>query len=157
MEAMAEILDGLFPMALALDDHGNLQPEQIALGVIIRAALPVAKASVASEHAGYRVSSILQRAPRAAGTSGPKLGGNGSKIVTVLLRSPKAAARRKQRTQKISETFVNPQQIGLHGRLEIRSAQIGRAAKLSIPGVDEFVGEQAAHASLPGRRQQGAF
>jgi hypothetical protein len=55
------------------------------------------------------------------------------------------------------EPLIHPEQIGLHRCLEVGHAQIGGAAEFSVPGMGEFMPEQACHLAPSIRGQQVSF
>src|SRR5438105_2909463 len=78
-----------------------------------------------------------------------EIGGDSGEVFTELIGTPQAAARSQNVAQVFRQTFVNPEQVGLHGLLIVGCSEASGPAILSIPGVDVFVREQ--------RRVQLAF
>src|ERR1700729_428212 len=108
---MGEIVDCFLSVALAIDDGGDFEPDQIAFVVVIRAALPIQPASAGSELPN---SGIEKRAPSPARAARTESGGDGGENIVILLLRPEAAAGCEQRAEIIREAFVDPEQIGLH-------------------------------------------
>src|SRR5579875_4056973 len=73
VEQMAEVINGFCPMTLIMNDRRHPQPDQIAFGVIIRAAPPIQPAAREAD-ARHSRSGILQIAPRAPWAAWTKLG-----------------------------------------------------------------------------------
>src|ERR1700722_3338692 len=147
---MSEIVDCFFAVALAIDDGGDFEPDQIAFVVVVAATAPIQPAAASAELPDGGVEKRAASPARATGTEG---GGDGGENIVILLGSPQAAAGSEHGTKIIREAFVNPEQIGFHGNFVIRSGQVRGTPEFSIPGVHEFVSEQAPHGKGAGGRE----
>src|SRR6266404_5782186 len=76
VEEAAEVLDGFLTFAFALDNHGDLEPEQITFRVIVRATSPIVVGAGHAKHSGYRIRRVLQWPPSAARAAWAELGGD---------------------------------------------------------------------------------
>src|SRR5208337_5429797 len=65
----AEILEGFLAVALVVDEGVNLEPQQLAFGVIVGAAPPVGPTAPAEGKAGHRVCGVLERPPSPSGAA----------------------------------------------------------------------------------------
>src|ERR1700693_1314136 len=151
---MSEIVDCFLAMALAIDDGGDFQPDQITFVVVVAATMPIQPSSPGSELSN---GGIEKWAPSPAGAAGTERRRDRGKNIVVLLRSPQPAAGCEHGTKIIREAFINPEQIGLHRNFVIRSGQIRGTPEFSIPRVHEFVSEQAPDAKGAGGLQHDAL
>src|SRR5690348_16871552 len=131
---MAEIIDRLLAVALAVNNRRHLEPYQVALVVVINTSPPVHPVPARS-YARHSDGCVQERAPCATRTSQAQIGGDAREGFMVLLRGPQSAARSEQRAEIIRETLIDPKQVRLHRRFVIRSAQIRWTSKLAIPRV----------------------
>src|SRR5580704_16133330 len=151
---MSEIVDCFLAVAFAIDDGGDFEPDQIAFVVVVAATAPIQPAAASAE---LPDGGVEQRTPCSAGAAGTESGGDRGENIVILLRSPQAAASCEHGAKIIREAFVNPEQIGLHGNFVIRSSQVSGTPEFSIPGVHEFVSEQAPDGKGAGGLQHNAL
>src|SRR5579864_3936492 len=71
-----------------------------------------------------------------------KVGGHLREVLAELVGSPKPAACRKNAAQILGESFVHPEQVGLHGLLIIGGGQPGGATVFSVPRMNIFMGQK---------------
>ena len=62
----------------------------------------------------------------------------------ILVGSPQAAARREHRAEIVGQSFVAPQQVGLHRLLEVGCRQVRGTAIFAIPRMHKLVRQQPA-------------
>src|SRR5579863_4343797 len=83
--------------------------------------------------------------------------GGVGQILAVERGGEQAAASGEHEAEIIGETFVNPQQVVLHGLLVVGGGEAGWAAILSVPGVRVFVRQQAGGKFARSVVDEGAF
>ena len=150
VEELAEVVDGLRPVRLLTDDNIDPEPEHGAFVVVVDAATPVGPRGwrIVENLRGYR--SIDERAPGAARFD-VEVGGGVREIFAPLFRIEQTASRREHFSEVVSEPFVDPEQLALHGSVVGGRSESGGTAILSIPGVHVFVREQTTLPDGPGR------
>src|SRR5208337_4853356 len=120
----AEIFEGFLAVALVMNEGVNLEPQQLAFGVIVGAAPPIGPTAPAEGKAGHCVGGVLERPPSPSRAARTHVRRGAGKTFAVLLRGPQSTAGGQEIAEEVGESLVDPQQIGLHRRLEIGSAQV---------------------------------
>jgi hypothetical protein len=142
------------------DQDIGVQPDQRALGVVVHGAaiVRVVAPRFVEDLRGH--GRVFERSPGAAELGVERGGLDGQRFAEVL-RALEAAPRRQNLAQVIRQTFVDPQQAALHGRVV---AAIGAArgephgpAILAVPGVHELVRQQGAGEFSRAGVDQGAL
>jgi len=159
MEEVAEVIDGFLAVGGVVNDGGDFEPEEVAFVVVVGAAVPVepAAAAAASAADGLAAGGVKKRTPGAAGTAGAERSGDAGEKFAILLGGPEAAARGEHGAEVVGEAFIAPEEIGLHRLFEVGSGEVGGAAELAVPGVDELMREQAADGEGAAGREEDAL
>src|SRR2546427_6104585 len=144
-------------LAFAPDNRIGFEPNQQAFIVEVGAAPPRSPSLPTRPVENLRGHScVLQRPP---GAPGPvvQVGSRPGKLFALRMRRAQAAAGSEHVTQILRQPFIDPEQIAAHGLLIIGCSQAGRAAILSVPGMDKLVRKESREKSVAIRVEQRAF
>src|SRR5580658_8636786 len=117
-----------------MDDVCNLDPDELAFFVIIRAAPPIPPAR-AIQQAGHGDGGIEDRPPGTSGTARAKARGDSGDVLVIIIGRPHPTARREDVAEIGSVALVDPEKIGFHGRLKIGYAFALGTAEFAAPRV----------------------
>ncbi len=146
-EGAGEVVQRL-PAIGALADQGvGVEPDQLALDIVVLVALPGAPACGATLADDRVVDRVLHRAPFAA--DGVVIGrGVERQGVQRLLAAVQTRAGGQNLAPELGLALIDPQQLVLERQVVVGDVLTGRAAIFAVPGVGVFVAQQVAVAEL---------
>ena len=146
-------VEGLLVVGHLADEGVGVEPEELALLVVVLAALPVGPGGVAAAEDAGGDGGVFGGAPLAAGLV-VELGGGEGEHVAVLRLGLEAGAGGEDVAQVLGHAFVDPEQRALLHLGEVGLVEVEGAAVLAVPGVGELVGEEVGLGELVGWRRR---
>ena len=148
-EDVEEVGEGFFVVGEFADEGVGVEPEELALLVVVLAALPVGPGGVAAAKDAGGDGGVFRAAPLAAGLV-VEVGGGGGEHVAVLFLRLEARAGGEDVAEVLGHAFVDPEERALLHLGEVVLVEVEGAAVLAVPGVGELVGEEVGFGELVG-------
>src|SRR5215467_6610799 len=142
VEKVAEIVDRFLALALLTNNDIDPQPVERAFIVEIGTTAPRVPLLRREIKLGSGVGGVLQVAPGSA-RNAIERGCGEREVVAILVGGKQAAARCEHPAEIIGQSFIDPEQISLHGLLIVGRGEVSGTTELSIPGMDIFVRQQS--------------
>ncbi len=149
VEGAGEVVERLAAIRLLPDQGVDVEPDQLALGIVVLVALPRQPALGLALADDRVVGGVLKSTPLAADARviGRRRQGQG---VHRLLRGQKTRTGGDDLAVVLSLALIDPQQAVLQGRVEVGHILVGGAAPFAVPGMVHLVAEQVAVGQVRG-------
>ena len=152
----AEVVEGFRALAQGPDGNVGIEPDEGAFGVVVDAAAQVGVVGAGAVEDLRGDGGVFEGTPGAAGFA-VEFGGFGGQFVEEVGGGAQAAAGGEDFAQILGETFVDPEQIALHGLVVVGGGESGGAAVFAVPGVHELMRQKAGGDAAVVGIDQGFF